>query len=176
MRRTFQSVQLIPHFTVLENVLVGMHSAIRSNPVASVLGLPGSNKLELAAENAVEELLDYLGIGDTLLTTTSELTFAEQRFTEIARAIVSRPKLLMLDEPAAGLSPAEVSRLDALLRRLRDEWGLTVLLVEHVLSLVLGISDRVTVLDNGKLICNGTPTEVANDPAVKTAYLGSDHA
>ena len=118
------------------------------------------------------EILDFLGIPDILLTPVSALTFAQQRFVEIARAIAVRPRLLMLDEPAAGLSPTEVANLDALLRRLRDEWGMSILLVEHVLSLVLEISDRVTVLDNGAMISEGTPTAVAGDARVKTAYLG----
>jgi len=175
MRRTFQSVQLVPQFTVLENVLVGMHTGIADNPAASVLGLPGGNRGELGAQRAVIEVLEFLGIGETLLQRVNQLTFAQQRYVEIARAIVGRPKLLMLDEPAAGLSPGDVKMLDALLRRLRDEWGMTILLVEHVLSLVLEISDRVTVLDNGRMIAEGSPAEVADDPAVKTAYLGNEN-
>jgi len=172
MRRTFQSVQLIRQLTVLENVLIGLHVQIADNPLASVLGLPGGSRGELAAQRTVTEILDFLGIPDILLTPVSALTFAQQRFVEIARAIAVRPRLLMLDEPAAGLSPTEVANLDALLRRLRDEWGMSILLVEHVLSLVLEISDRVTVLDNGAMISEGTPTAVAGDARVKTAYLG----
>ena len=103
----------------------------------------------------------------------AELT-VEQRLAEIARALVSRPRLIMLDEPAAGLSPTEVTGLNQLLRRLRRDWGLTILLVEHVLSLVLDVSDRVTVLDRGSIISRGTPTEVSSDEQVKVAYLGDD--
>jgi branched-chain amino acid transport system ATP-binding protein len=176
MRRTFQSVQLVPQFTVLENVLVGLHTEIRDNPVRGVLGLPGGNRGEYAAQQAVREALTFLGIADTLLRPVGTLSFAQQRFVEIARAIAARPKLLLLDEPAAGLSPSEVVELDTLLRRLRDMWGVTILLVEHVLSLVMGISDRISVLDNGRLIAEGTPAEVANDPAVQIAYLGTEHA
>ncbi|MBM3560699.1 MAG: ABC transporter ATP-binding protein, partial [Alphaproteobacteria bacterium] len=122
----------------------------------------------------VHETLDYLGIGPAILRQTGTLSFAEQRYVEIARAIVSNPRFLMLDEPAAGLSPNEVKDLDRLLRRLRDERGVTILLVEHVISLVLGVCEQVSVLDNGHLIAEGTPEQVANDPKVKAAYLGED--
>jgi branched-chain amino acid transport system ATP-binding protein len=176
MRRTFQAVQLVPQFTVLENVLVGMHVAIRDNWFASILGLPGGNRGEYAAQDAVRDVLAFLGIAETLLTPAGALTFAQQRFVEIARAVVSRPKLLLLDEPAAGLSPGDVERLDVLLRRLRDERGTTILLVEHVLSLVMGICERITVLENGRMICEGTPAEVSASPAVRTAYLGTGDA
>jgi branched-chain amino acid transport system ATP-binding protein len=176
MRRTFQAVQLVPQFTVLENVLVGMHAAIRDNPIASLLGLFGGNRGEYAAQAAVRDVLGFLGIADTLLRPVDALSFAEQRFVEIARAIVSRPKLLLLDEPAAGLSPGDITRLDTLLRRLRDERGMTILLVEHVLSLVMGICERITVLENGRLICEGTPSEVSASPTVRAAYLGTADA
>jgi ABC-type branched-subunit amino acid transport system ATPase component len=176
MRRTFQAVQLVPQFTVLENVLVGMHAVIRDNLFTSLFGLPGGNAGEYAAQAAVREVLDFLGIGNTLLRLVGELSFVEQRFVEIARAIVSRPKLLLLDEPAAGLSPGDVTRLDALLRRLRNERGMTILLVEHVLSLVMGICERITVLENGRLIHEGTPQEVSASPAVRAAYLGTGDA
>ncbi len=163
IRRTFQSVQLIPQFTVLENVLVGLHAGIR-----------GGRFSEAAAQRAVIEVLEFLGIGGTILRPVTELTFAEQRLTEIARAIVARPRLLMLDEPAAGLSPAELAALDALLRRFVAGWDTTILLVEHVLSLVFEVSDTVTVLDNGRFVTEGPPLEVASDPRVKAAYLGED--
>lgn len=177
VRRTFQSVQLVPQFTVLENVLVGLHTAIRDRPVRNMLGLPGGDKEELEAQEKVVRILRFLGIEDALLRRTDELSFMEQRFVEVARAIVSEPKILFLDEPAAGLSPADIEHLDALLRRLRDERGLTIVLVEHVLSLVMGISDAVTVLDNGNFVCEGTADEVVNNPIVQNAYLGDeDHA
>ncbi len=174
MRRTFQSVQLVPQFTVLENVLVGMQTSFRAGSLLGRLGLGGS--VEAAAQRSVHEVLEFLGIGDKILTSVHRLTFAEQRLTEIARAIVSRPKLLLLDEPAAGLSPNEVGQLGRLLHQLRDNWGMTILLVEHVLSLVLEISDRITVLENGRVIAEGTADEVAGDPVVKLAYLGNEDA
>ena len=176
MRRTFQSIQLIPQLTVLENVLIGLHQRIGDNPVASVLGLPRGSRAELAAQAEVQGVLDFLGIGWAILERVSALTFVQQRFVEIARAIVTKPRLLMLDEPAAGLSPSDVETLDALIRRLRAEWGMSILLVEHVISLVLGICDEVTVLDKGRLISEGAPAAVANDPKVKIAYLGEDDA
>jgi len=160
MRRTFQAVQLIPQFTTLENVLIGLHAAPHTS--------------ELAAQRAVVEVLEFLGIGPTLLRPVAELSFAEQRLVEIARAIVARPQLLLLDEPAAGLSAREVATLDALLRRFVTDWGITILLVEHVLSLVLEVSDAVTVLDNGRLIAEGSPRQIANDKRVKAAYLGEE--
>src|SRR6185437_11551660 len=161
---------------VLENVLIGLHTRITDNPVASVLGLRGGSRAELAGQAEVQSVLEFLGIGSAILDPVSTLTFAQQRFVEIARAIVARPRLLMLDEPAAGLSPSDVEALDALIRRLRTEWGMSILLVEHVISLVLGICDEVTVLDNGRKIAEGAPEAVAADPKVKAAYLGEDDA
>ena len=165
IRRTFQSVQLVRRFTVLENVLVGMQTSFG-------LGVAGAQ--ERAAQEQVRQALAFLGIEASILTPLERLSFAEQRLTEIARAIVSRPKLLLLDEPAAGLSPAEVTQLDRLLRQLRDEWGTTILLVEHVLSLVLGVSDGITVLENGRVIADGSPAAISADPVVRAAYLGAD--
>lgn len=176
IRRTFQSVQLIPQFTVLENVLIGLHDQIRGKPLRSIFSLTGRNRAEEEAQQSVIEMLAFLGIGDTLFKRPHELSFAEQRFVEIARALVAKPKLLMLDEPAAGLSPNEVADLNVLLRRIRAERGVTVILVEHVISLVLDVCDRITVLENGAVIAEGTPVEIADDPKVKVAYLGEEHA
>jgi branched-chain amino acid transport system ATP-binding protein len=170
IRRTFQSVQLLPHQTVLENVLVGLHNRLEFNWKPHFPFRRRSGEAE--AQAAVEHVLSFLGIRAKILAPVNRLTFAEQRLTEIARAIVSRPRLLLLDEPAAGLSPTEVDQLGDLLHRLRDEWDVTILLVEHVLSLVLNRSDRITVLENGRLIAEGRPDEVANDPLVQAAYLG----
>ncbi len=174
LRRTFQSVQLIPQFTVLENVLIGLHDRIRENHWRSLFSWSGRSRAEEQAQERVLEVLQFLAIEDTLFKRPAELSFAQQRYVEIARALVSRPRLLMLDEPAAGLSPAEVGGINQLLRKLRSEWDMTILLVEHVLSLVLDVSDRVTVLDRGQVISRGAPEEVAADPHVKAAYLGED--
>jgi branched-chain amino acid transport system ATP-binding protein len=172
IRRTFQSVQLITPLTVLENVLIGLHTRLFTN-AKGLLGFLGAAN-ERAAQQSVLEILEFLGIAHIILKPVTEITFAEQRFVEIARALVAKPVLLMLDEPAAGLSPQEIETLDRLLRKLRDEWGMSILLVEHVLSLIMGVSDRVTVLDNGRLIAEGAPMQVAGDPKVKAAYLGQD--
>ena len=174
MRRTFQSVQLLPQLTVLENVLIGLHDRIRENLFRSLLS--GRSPEEEEAQQRVIATLRFLGIGDTLFRRPVELSFAEQRFVEIARALVAKPRLLMLDEPAAGLSPPEVATLNALLRRICTESGITILLVEHVLSLVLDVSHRITVLDGGRVIAEGTPAEVEADDRVKAAYLGDAHA
>ena len=176
MRRTFQSVQLIPQFTVLENVMIGLHDRIRENPLTSIFSPSGRSAAEEAAQQDVVATLAFLGIGHTLWKRPVELSFAEQRFVEIARALVARPKLLMLDEPAAGLSPNEVAGLNALLRRIRAESRVTVILVEHVLSLVFDVSDRITVFESGRVIAEGAPADVAADPRVKLAYLGDDNA
>jgi branched-chain amino acid transport system ATP-binding protein len=172
IRRTFQSVQLIPQFTVLENVLVGLHLETRDNPLRWLLSPSGRSRAEEAGQDRVVEMLDYLGIAGTLFMRPGELTFAQQRYVEIARALISKPRLLMLDEPAAGLSPDEVDDVNVLLRRIRDEWGTTILLVEHVLSLILDVSDKVTVLDKGQVISQGSPDHVSKDPVVQAAYFG----
>jgi len=148
IRRTFQSVQLITPLTVLENVLIGLHTRLFTN-AKGLLGCLGAAS-ERAAQQSVLEILEFLGIAHIILKPVTEITFAEQRFVEIARALVAKPVLLMLDEPAAGLSPQEIETLDRLLRKLRDEWGMSILLVEHVLSLIMGVSDRVTVLASFK--------------------------
>ena len=171
MRRTFQSVQLIKELSVLENVMIGLHTELytRGRGLSFLTA-----RTERAAQARVLEVLDFLGIGALVLRPAGELSFGQQRFVEIARALVAKPALLMLDEPAAGLSPAEVQRLDRLLRTLRADWGMAILLVEHVLSLIMDLSDRVTVLDNGRRIAEGPPHEVAVDPRVKAAYLGEE--
>jgi branched-chain amino acid transport system ATP-binding protein len=174
IRRTFQHVQLMEDRTVLENVLVGMHTAISTNPFKSVLGLGTKGSPDKEAREAAREALDFLGIGHIALTEMGGLTIAEHRFAELARALVAKPRLLLLDEPAAGLSLRSTEALDALLIRIRDEWGATIVLVEHRIDLVLNVSDVVTVLDNGSIIASGRGQDVIEDPAVKRAYLGVD--
>lgn len=173
IRRSFQSVQLLSRLTVLENVLLGLHGQMASGMLSSAADLLLRARREAAAQRRAMDALDYLGLADLALHSVTSLSFAEQRFVEIARALAPQPSVLMLDEPAAGLSPPEVERMDALLRQLRDE-GMSILLVEHVLSLVFEVSDMVSVLDNGRLIAEGTPQQVATDPRVRIAYLGED--
>jgi branched-chain amino acid transport system ATP-binding protein len=174
IRRTFQHVQLMEDRTVLENVLVGMHSSISTNPFKSVFGLGAEGSPDKAAREAAREVLQFLGIGHIALTEMGGLTIAEHRFAELARALVAKPRLLLLDEPAAGLSLRSTEALDALLVRIRDEWGATIVLVEHRIDLVLNVSDVVTVLDNGSIIASGRGQDVIEDPGVKRAYLGVD--
>ena len=172
MRRTFQSLQLLPELTVLENVLIGLHQDIDEGPFCGLFRKPRNAFDETAAVERVRETLAFLGIGHALLKRPPELSFAEQRYVEIARALAARPKLLLLDEPVAGLSPNEVEAFKDMVVRLRDEWGMTVMLVEHVLSVVFGISDRVTVLVHGAVIASGLPDQIARNEAVRAAYLG----
>lgn len=176
LRRTFQAVQLAQRLTVLENVLIGLHSELKESPLRILFGRDARRSEDWAAQIRAREALAYLGIEDLALKVVGSLSFAQQRRVELARALVSRPQLLMLDEPAAGLSPDDIEQLGDLLARLRSEWKLTILLVEHVLSLVLKVSDLVTVLDNGKVIADGPPAEIAGNAAVRTAYLGESDA
>lgn len=177
IRRTFQSVQLLHRLTVLENVLLGLHAAIPNAATLAMLLPIRRRNAERQAQDDAYAMLRWFGMEAFAFTRVDTLSFVQQRYVELVRAMVVRPKLLLLDEPAAGLSPPEIEALDALLRRVRDEFGTAIILVEHVLSLVLGISDRVTVFDKGSVIVEGSPTAVTTDPRVRDAYLGSvEHA
>jgi branched-chain amino acid transport system ATP-binding protein len=171
--RTFQNVALFQRMTVLDNVLVGDHARIPSGVVASALALGRARRAERDARERALQALDVVGLRAQAGEQCARLPFAIQKRVELARALVSRPRLLLLDEPAGGLNHTEVSELSSLIRRIHAEYQLTVLLVEHHMNLVMSISDHVVVLCFGRKVAEGPPEAVRNNPAVIEAYLGA---
>jgi branched-chain amino acid transport system ATP-binding protein len=170
--RTFQNIRLFGLMTAQENLLVAMHSRLKSGITSTILRTPKQRREELAAEAKAQEILDFVGIGKWTHEFARNLSYGDQRRLEVARALALEPKVLLLDEPTAGMNPQESQVFVDFVRRLVKERDLSIMLIEHDMKVVMSVSERITVLDQGEKIAEGTPDQIKNNPRVVEAYLG----